>query len=178
MSTKRSKNLRYIVGIIVLIAFGIFAWLVRPYVITPLSDFLFIVLIYGGAVLALAALDFRIRPNLKYFGGILALTGFGIFTWWIQLYVFQGVTGVDQLAAFMYLVLGYATVILALSALKFTMRVNLKYVTGIIVLTGFGAFTWYSQAYVSPQLGVFFGFVLAYLAAVLTIFYVLGRHGG
>jgi hypothetical protein len=116
--------------------------------------------------------------NLKYILGIIVLIGFGTSTWWVHQYPLQQTDGADQLAVFMYIVLGYGAVILALSALKFRMRANLKYVAGIIVLTGFGAFTWYAQAYVSPQLGVFFGFVLAYLAAVLTLFYVLGRHGG
>lgn len=120
----------------------------------------------------------KIAANLKYIVGVILLIGFGIFTWWVQHDVYQQMAGVDQLAAFMYIVLGYAAVILILSASRFRLRVNLKYVAGIIVLTGFGAFTWYAEAYVSPQLGVFFGFVVAYMAAILTLFYILGRYRG
>jgi hypothetical protein len=116
--------------------------------------------------------------NLRIILGIIVLIGFGIFTWWVRQDALQTATGANQLAAFMYIVLGYGAVILALSALRFRVRASLKYVAGIIVLTGFGAFTWYAEAYVSPQLGVFFGFMLAYMAAVLALFYFLGRSGG
>ena len=116
--------------------------------------------------------------NLVYIVGIIVLVGFGIFTWWVHQYPLQQMADVDQLAAFMYIVLGYGAVILALSALGFKVRASLKYVAGIIVLTGFGAFTWYAQAFISPQLGIFFGFVLAYMSAVFVLFYILGRYGG
>jgi hypothetical protein len=116
--------------------------------------------------------------NLAYIAGIIILVGFGIFTWWAHQYPFQQIAGADQLAALMYIVLGYGVVILALSALGFKVRAGLKYVAGIIVLTGFGTFTWYAQAYISPQLGIFFGFALAYASAVFALVYILGRYGG
>jgi hypothetical protein len=116
--------------------------------------------------------------NIVYIVGIIVLVAFGIFTWWVRQDIYQQVAGVDQLAALMYIVLGYGAVILALSALGFKVRAGLKYVAGIIVLTGFGAFTWYAEAYVSPQLGIFFGFALAYMSAVFVLFYLLGRYGG
>jgi hypothetical protein len=120
----------------------------------------------------------RIRPNAWYIAGVVAIALLGLFTWWIQQDALQQVTGVDQVAAFLYIMMGYAAVVLVLGALGFRIRANLKYLAGIIVLTGFGAFTWYAQAYVAPQLGVFFGFLLAYAAAVLVLFYILARHGG
>jgi hypothetical protein len=116
--------------------------------------------------------------NLVYVVGIIVLVGFGIFTWWVHQNQLQQMAGDDQLAAFMYIVLGYGAVILGISALGFKVRASLKYVAGIIVLTGFGAFTWYAQAYISPQLGIFFGFALAYASAVFALFYILGRYGG
>jgi phosphoglycerol transferase MdoB-like AlkP superfamily enzyme len=116
--------------------------------------------------------------NIAYIVGIVVLVGFGIFTWWVQQDVYPKIAGVNQLAAFMYIVLGYGAVILAVSALGFKIRASLKYVAGIIVLTGFGVFTWYAEAYISPQLGIFFGFALAYMAAVLALIYILGRYGG
>jgi hypothetical protein len=116
--------------------------------------------------------------NLVYIVGIIVLVGFGIFTWWVQQYVLQQIAGVNQLAALMYIVLGYGALILVLSVLGFKVRAGLKYVGGIIALTGFGAFTWYAGAYVSPQLGVFFGFVLAYVSVVFALVTILGRYGG
>jgi len=116
--------------------------------------------------------------NLTYIIGIIVLIGFGIFTLWVQQDALQQKAGVDQLAAFMYLVMAYGAVILALSALRFKIRATLKYVAGIVVLTGFGAFTWYAQEYISPKLGVFFGFILAYMVVIVVLFYVLGRSGG
>lgn len=116
--------------------------------------------------------------NLVYILGIIVLVGFGIFTWWVQQYPLQQIAGVNQLAALMYIVLGYGAVILVLSVLGFKVRAGLKYVAGIVSLTAFGAFTWYAEAYVSPQLGVFFGFVLAYVSAVFALVIILGRYGG
>jgi hypothetical protein len=115
--------------------------------------------------------------NLAYIVGIIVLVGFGIFTLWVQLDALKQVAGVEQLAAFMYLVIAYGAVILV-SAWRFRIRANLTYVAGIIFLTGFGAWTWYSREYISPKLGLFFGFMLAYMAAVLVLFYILGRYGG
>jgi hypothetical protein len=120
----------------------------------------------------------RLAANLRYIVEIIVLIGFGIFTWWIQQDALQKTAGVDQLAAFMYFVIGYAAVILALSALRFRIRANLKYVAGIIFLTGFGAFTWYESEYFSSRLAVFLSFILAFLAAVLVFYYFLGRSGG
>jgi hypothetical protein len=110
--------------------------------------------------------------NLKYIAGIIILIAFGVFIWWTLPRV------VAQVNLFLLLVLGYGVTVLVLSVLGFRIRANLKYLGGIIVLTGFGAFTWYAEANIAPQLGIFFGFVLAYIAAVFALFYVLGRHGG
>jgi len=85
--------------------------------------------------------------------------------------------GVNQLATFMYLLMAYGIVILV-SALRLRIRANFKYVAGIIFLTGFSALAWYAREYVSPPLGVLFGFMVAYMAAVLALFYILGRYGG
>jgi hypothetical protein len=115
--------------------------------------------------------------NVAFIVGIIILVGFGIFTWWVQQYALQQTAGVDQLAAFMYLVIAYGIVILV-SALRFRIRANLKYVAGIIFLTGFGSLAWYAREYISPPLGVFFGFMVAYMAAILALFYILGRYGG
>jgi hypothetical protein len=176
MSNKLGANLKYVAAITILIGFAAFAWWIRQYVVPQLSVFLFIALEYAAAVVALSALKFRIRSNLRYIGGVIALIGFGMFTWWAQQYIV--LTGIQQIVAFLYFVLGYSAVILAMSALKFRIRSNLKYVAGIIMLTGFGAFTWYAQEYVAPQLGVFFGFLTAYVAGVVVLFYILGRYGG
>jgi len=113
---------------------------------------------------------------MAFIVGIIILIGFGIFTWWVQQYALQKVAGVDQLAAFMYLIMAYGIVILV-SALRFRITANLKYVAAIIFLTGFGAVAWYAREYVSPPLGLFFGFIVAYLAAILALFYILGRYG-
>jgi hypothetical protein len=178
MSTKRSANLKYIVGIMILIAFGILTWWIRPYVVPQLSVFSFFILECGAAIIVLSALKFRIRPNLGYIAGVAAIAGLGFFTWWVQQVGLVQVDGVDQVATFLYIMVGYGIVVLLLNALGFRIRANLKYVAGIIILTVFGTLTWYAQVYISPQLGIFFGFVLAYLAAVVALFYVLGRHGG
>jgi len=119
--------------------------------------------------------------NLKYIGyvvGIVAIAVLGVFTWWEQQNVLEHTAGVNQLAAFLYSIVGYIAVVLALSALGFRVRADLKYLGGIVCLTGFGAFAWYAAAYVAPQLGVFFGFVLAYVAAVIALVYILGHRGG
>jgi hypothetical protein len=110
--------------------------------------------------------------NLKYIAGIIILIAFGILIWWSLPYV------VIQLTVFSAIVLGYGVAVLALSALKFRIRTSLRYVIGVVILTGFGAFTWYAAENVAPELGIFFGFVLAYMAAVLALFYIIGRHGG
>lgn len=115
--------------------------------------------------------------NVAFIVGIIALIAFGIFTWWVQRYALQKVAGVDQLAAFMYLVMAYGIVILV-SALRFRITANLKYVAVIIFLTGLAAVAWYAREYVSPPLGLFFGFIDAYLAGILVVFYILGRYGG
>jgi hypothetical protein len=112
------------------------------------------------------------RANLLYIVGIIILIAFGILIWWALPYV------VPQLSVFLLFVLGYGAAVLALSALGFRIIVNLKYLVVIIVLTGCGALTWYAEANIAPQLGIFFGFVLAYVAAVLVLMYILGRHGG
>ena len=115
--------------------------------------------------------------NVALTAGIIVLIGFGIFTWWLQQYALQKKDGVHQLATFMYLLMAYGIVILV-SALRFRIRANFKYVAGIIFITGFSALAWYAREYVSPPLGVFFGFMVAYMAAVLALFYILGRYGG
>ena len=53
---------------------------------------------------------------------------------------------------------------------------GLNYIFGIIVLAAMTGVTYYSQN-LSPQLIVFFGFVTGYLAAVLVLFWILGRVG-
>lgn len=53
---------------------------------------------------------------------------------------------------------------------------GLNYIFGIIVLAAMVGVTYYSQN-LSPQLVVFFGFVTGYLAAVLVLFWILGRVG-
>jgi xanthine/uracil permease len=53
---------------------------------------------------------------------------------------------------------------------------GLNYIFGIIVLAAMAIVTYYSQN-LSPQLIVFFGFVTGYLAAVLVLFWILGRVG-
>jgi hypothetical protein len=53
---------------------------------------------------------------------------------------------------------------------------GLNYIFGIIVLAAMAGVTYYSQN-LSPQLVVFFGFVTGYLAAVLVLFWILGRVG-
>jgi hypothetical protein len=58
------------------------------------------------------------------------------------------------------------------------LRANLKYFAAVIVLIGFGSIAWYASANVSPKLGVFFGFIAAYLVVVIVFFYILGRYGG
>jgi hypothetical protein len=107
-----------------------------------------------------------------YIVGIIILIAFGIFIWWTLPYV------VPQLSVFLLFVLGYGAAVLGLSALGFRIIVNLKYLVVITILTGFGALAWYAEANVAPQLGIFFGFVLAYVAGVFVLLYILGRHGG
>jgi hypothetical protein len=182
MSTGFGANLKYIVGIIAVIGLGAFTWWMRPYVVPQLSVFLFIVLEYAAVILVLSGLKFRIKTNLRYLVGIIVLTGLGVFVWWTQQYVLQQMVGVQQVGAFLYCMIGYAAVILVLSGLKFRIKTNIKtnlrYLVGIIGLTGLGAIAWYAQEYVAPQLGVFFGFITAYAAAVFVLFYILGRSGG
>jgi drug/metabolite transporter (DMT)-like permease len=120
----------------------------------------------------------KLPANYRYIVEIIILIGFGIFTWWVQQYALQKTAGVNQLALFMYFVIGYAAVILALNALRFRIRANLKYLAGIIFLTGFGALTWYTQEYFSSRLAVFLSFILVFLAAVLVFYYFLGRTAG
>ena len=178
MSTGFGANLKYVAGIIAVIGFGAFTWWMRPYVVPQLSVFLFIVLEYAAVILVLSGLKFRIKTNLKYLLGIIALTGLGVFVWWTQQYVLQQMIGVQQVGTFFYCMIGYAAVILVLSGLKFRIKTNLKYLLGIIALTGLGLFAWYAQENVAPQLGVFIGFITAYAAAVFVLFYILGRYGG
>jgi len=116
--------------------------------------------------------------NLKYLAGIIVLAGLGVLVWWTQQYVLQDMIGVQQVGGFFYCMIGYAAAILVLSRLKFRIKTNLKYLAGIIALTGLGVIAWYAQDYVAPQLGVFIGFITAYAAGVLVLFYILGRYGG
>jgi hypothetical protein len=118
------------------------------------------------------------KANLKYVAGIILMAGIGVFSWWAISNFLNDMVGVPQLSAFVYLIIGYVMVFLVLGALRFRIRANLKYFAAITVLTGFGAIAWYAEAYVSPALGVFFGFIAAYLAAVIVFFYILGRYGG
>jgi hypothetical protein len=178
MSARFGANLKYIVGIIAVIAFGAFTLWMRSYVVPQLSVFLFIVLEYAVVILVLSGLKFRIRTNLKYLVGIIALMGLGVFVWWTQQYVLGQMNGASQVGAFFYCIIGYAAVILVLSGLKFRIRTNLKYLIGLIGLTALGVFAWYAQEYVAPQLGVFIGFITAYAAGVFVLFYILGRYGG
>jgi hypothetical protein len=178
MSTRFGANLKYIAGIIAVIAFGAFTWWIRPYVVPQLGVFLFIVLEYAAVILVLSGLKFRIKTNLKYLLGIIALMGLGVFVWWTQQYVLEQTIGAPQVGAFFYCMIGYAAVILVLSGLKFRIKTNLKYLLGIIALTGLGLFAWYAQEYVAPQLGVFIGFITVYAAGVFVLFYILGRYGG
>jgi hypothetical protein len=53
---------------------------------------------------------------------------------------------------------------------------GLNYIFGIIVLIVMAGVTYYAQN-LSLQLVVFFGFVTGYLAAVLVLFWILGRVG-
>jgi uncharacterized membrane protein len=57
-------------------------------------------------------------------------------------------------------------------------KTELKYIIGIVILILMGYFTFWAQQNISPQLGIFFGFVTGYVAAVLVFFYILGRYGG
>jgi len=61
--------------------------------------------------------------------------------------------------------------------MKIRSRTFLMYVLALVVLATFGAFTWWAQANVSPQLGIFFGFMLGYAVAIIVIFYFLRGHG-
>lgn len=120
----------------------------------------------------------KVGANLRYIVGIIVLIFFGIFTGWVQLDILQKTAGGNELAAFLYFVIGYAAVILALSALRFGIRAKLKYVGGIIFLAGFGALAWYESEYFSPPFGVFLTFMLVFMAGVLVLFYIVGRSGG
>lgn len=117
------------------------------------------------------------RVNLKYVVGIIIMAALGVFAWWAITNFLTGMVAVLQLSAFVYLMIGYAIVFLALGALRFRIRANLRYFAALTTLTAFGAIAWYAEAYVAPQLGVFFGFIAAYLAAVIVFFYILGRYG-
>jgi hypothetical protein len=119
-----------------------------------------------------------LRENLKYIAGIILVAALGVLAWWAISNFMNGIVGVEQLSAFVYLMIAYFIAILVLGALKFRIRANLKYFVAVIVLTGFGSIAWYAEAHVAPQLGVFFGFIAAYLAAVIIFFYILGRYGG
>lgn len=119
-----------------------------------------------------------LKANLKFIAGIILVAALGVLAWWAISNFLNGVVGVEQLSAFVYLITGYVIAVLVLGALKFRIRANLKYFAALIFLTGFGSIAWYSQAHVAPQLGVFFGFIAAYIAAVIVFFYILGRYGG
>jgi len=56
------------------------------------------------------------------------------------------------------------------------LRSQLNYILGIILIAAMAGVTVYSNSF-SSILVVFFGFVTAYLAAVLVLFWVLGRLG-
>ena len=56
------------------------------------------------------------------------------------------------------------------------LRSQLNYILGIILVAAMAGLTVYSQSF-SPILVVFFGFVTAYIAAVVVLFWVLGRLG-
>ena len=113
-----------------------------------------------------------------YIVALIVLIAFGILMGWAQLDALQKKVGVDQLAIFVYIVIGYGVVIIALSALGYRIRASLKYVAGIIFLTGWGAFTSYESEYFSPKLAVFLSFMLVFMGIVMVIFYILGRSGG
>jgi hypothetical protein len=119
-----------------------------------------------------------LRANLKFIIGIVLVAAVGVSAWWAISNFLGGVVGVEQLSAFVYLIVGYVIAVLILGILKFRIRANLKYFGAIVFLTGFASIAWYSQAHVAPELGVFFGFIDAYIAAVIVFFYILGRYGG
>jgi len=119
------------------------------------------------------------RSNLSYLIGVLVMVGVFALGWWVQNYSsLQGADGVLQLSGFLYLLAIYGILLVVIAALGYRIRANLKYFVGILGLSGLGVITWYSEAYIAPQLGVFFGFVMAYIAAVFVLFYILGRYGG
>lgn len=119
-----------------------------------------------------------LKANLKFIAGIILMAGLGVLAWWAISNFLNGMVGVEQLSAFVYLTIGFIIAVLALGALKLRIRANLKYFAAVILLTGFGSIAWYAEAHVAPQLGVFFGFIAAYMAAVIVFFYILGRYGG
>jgi uncharacterized membrane protein len=61
--------------------------------------------------------------------------------------------------------------------MKIRSRTFLMYIVALIVFAAFAAFIWWAQANVSPQLGVFFGFIFGYAVAVIVIFYLLRGYG-
>jgi len=119
-----------------------------------------------------------LKANLKFIVGIIFAAVLGVLARWTISNFLNGMVGAEQLSTFVYLMALYVIVVLALGALKFRIRANLKYFAAVIFLTGFGSIAWYAQAHVAPQLGVFFGFIAAYMVAVIIFFYILGRYGG
>jgi len=61
--------------------------------------------------------------------------------------------------------------------MKIRSRSFLMFIAALIVFAAFGVFIWWAQATVSPQLGIFFGFMLGYAAAIVVIFYLLRGSG-
>lgn len=106
---------------------------------------------------------------LKYVAAIIILAGLGALGWWTQLNILL------QLGAFLYSMVGFGVVILVL---RIRIKERLKYIGSIAAMTGFGCATWYAEETISPQLGIFFGFILGYVIAVFVLFGVLGRYGG
>jgi hypothetical protein len=58
------------------------------------------------------------------------------------------------------------------------MKIGIRYIAGIVVLILLGVWAYWSQQNISPQLGIFFSFILGYAIAVFVLFWVLGRYGG
>ena len=56
------------------------------------------------------------------------------------------------------------------------LRSQLNYIVGICLVAALAGLTIYSGSF-SPILVVFFGFITAYIAAVVVLFWVLGRLG-
>jgi hypothetical protein len=61
--------------------------------------------------------------------------------------------------------------------MKIRSKTFLMYIVALIILAVFGAFTWWAQANISPQLGIFFAFILGYAVAVIVVFYLLRGYG-